>query len=302
MLRSITVGLAVLLGALSPVPSHGQWVEAPGTGWVQFQVAHQRTQEGFSKDGAVVPLDELDPDAESITTTARLAGALGLFRGLDAWVDLPLHRQAFNGSGADLLTTGLGDPRVFLRAGPSLLGIPELPVAVALRGGVKLTTGAFENDAETISLSQGQRDWSLLLEAGTSLPPVPIYVSGWAGHRWREENEEIARPRKRMGVQHGRGRVPRPLRVEGSRRRAVRTALHRHPHVVRVCRPRTGAGDPDSRVERGAGGRAAWGPPPGPRPVDPLGPSPRKPDGYPRVFSVVGRPALEMTTAGALPS
>jgi hypothetical protein len=193
MIRQSVVGTAVLLLLLTATPSHGQWVEAPGTGWVQLQVAHQRTQEGFSKDGTVVPLDELDPDAESITTTARLTGALGLFRGLDAWVDLPLHRQAFNGSGSDLLTTGLGDPRVFLRAGPSLLGIPELPVAVALRGGVKLTTGTFENDAETISLSQGQRDWSLLLEAGTSLHPVPIYVSGWVGHRWREENEEIAR-------------------------------------------------------------------------------------------------------------
>jgi hypothetical protein len=179
MIRQSVVGTAVLLLLLTATPSHGQWVEAPGTGWVQLQVAHQRTQEGFSKDGTVVPLDELDPDAESITTTARLTGALGLFRGLDAWVDLPLHRQAFNGSGSDLLTTGLGDPRVFLRAGPSLLGIPELPVAVALRGGVKLTTGTFENDAETISLSQGQRDWSLLLEAGTSLHPVPISGNEW---------------------------------------------------------------------------------------------------------------------------
>jgi len=193
MLRSITVGLAVLLGALAPGPSHGQWVEAPGTGWVQLQVSHQSTQEGFSKDGNVVPLDELDPDAQSIITTARLTGALGLFRGLDAWVDLPIHRQEFNGSGSDLLTTGLGDPRVFLRAGPALLGVKRLPVAVALRGGVKLTTGAFENDAETISLSQGQRDWSLLLELGKSLHPLPIYVSGWTGYRWREENEEIAR-------------------------------------------------------------------------------------------------------------
>ena len=193
MLRSITVGLAVLLGALAPGPSHGQWVEAPGTGWIQLQVSHQSTQEGFSKDGNVVPLDELDPDAQSIITTARLTGALGLFRGLDAWVDLPIHRQEFNGSGSDLLTTGLGDPRVFLRAGPALLGVKRLPVAVALRGGVKLTTGAFENDAETISLSQGQRDWSLLLELGKSLHPLPIYVSGWTGYRWREENEEIAR-------------------------------------------------------------------------------------------------------------
>ncbi len=195
MRRSVATGLAVLLVALAPAPSHGQWVESPGTGWVQLQFAHQRTDTGFSKNGNVVALDELDPDARSIITTARLTGALGLVRGLDTWVDLPLHRQSFEGAGSDLLTTGLGDPRVFLRAGPSLVGVDAgaLPVAVALRGGVKLTTGTFENDAETIALSQGQRDWSLLLEAGKSLHPLPLYVSGWAGYRWREENEEIAR-------------------------------------------------------------------------------------------------------------
>jgi hypothetical protein len=193
MHRLVATSLALLLGAFSPLPSHGQWVEPPGTGWVQLRIAHQSTQEGFSKNGNVVPLDELDPDARSIITTARLTGAFGLLRGVDTWIDLPVHRQEFNGSGSDLLTTGPEDPRIFLRAGPSLVGITELPVAVALRGGVKLTTGTFENDAETIPLSQGQRDWSLLLEVGKSLHPWPVYVSGWAGYRWREVNEEIAR-------------------------------------------------------------------------------------------------------------
>ncbi|MEF8817294.1 MAG: transporter [Salinibacter sp.] len=194
-MRRVTtiVGLALLLWGAGADAGYGQWVEAPGTGWVQLQVAHQSTQEGFSRTGTVVSLDELDPSARSIVTTARLTGALGLVRGLDTWVDLPLHRQEFNGSGSDLLTTGLGDPRVFLRAGPALVGQSGLPVAVALRGGVRLTTGTFENDAETISLSQGQRDWSLLLELGKSLHPLPMYVSGWAGYRWREENEAIAR-------------------------------------------------------------------------------------------------------------
>ncbi|WP_103029490.1 transporter [Salinibacter altiplanensis] len=193
MRHAVVLGLAVFLGAVLPAPSHGQWVEAPGTGWVQLQVAHQSTKEGFGQTGTVVPLDELDPSARSIITTARLTGALGLVRGLDTWVDLPLHRQEFNGAGTDLLSTGLGDPRFFLRAGPSLFGVGSLPVAVALRGGVTLTTGTFENDAETISLSQGQRDWSVLLEVGKSLHPWPMYVSGWAGYRWREENEAIAR-------------------------------------------------------------------------------------------------------------
>ncbi len=195
MIRQSVAGFAVLFSLLVTTPSYGQWVESPGTGWINIHVAHQQTQEGFNKNGNVVALDELDPDARSIITTARFTGALGLVRGVDTWFDLPLHRQEFEGSGSDLLTTGFGDPRIFLRAGPSLFGVgaDALPVALALRGGVKLTTGAFENDAETISLSQGQRDWSLLLEMGKSLHPWPIYVSGWTGYRWREENKEIAR-------------------------------------------------------------------------------------------------------------
>ena len=193
MIRSRIAGIAVLLSLLAAVPSRGQWVEPPGTGWAQLQVAHQSTDTGFNKDGNIVSLDELDPEARSIISTVRLTGALGLVRGVDAWVDLPVHRQEFTGSGSDLLTTGLGDPRVFLRAGPSLVGVESLPVAVAVRGGVKLTTGTFENDAETISLSQGQRDWEVLLEVGKSLHPLPVYVAGWTGYRWREENEEIGR-------------------------------------------------------------------------------------------------------------
>lgn len=193
MIRLRVVGIAVLLLVLGTTPGIGQWVEAPGTGWVTVQLAHQTTETGFNRTGDVVPLDELDPEARSLITTARLTGALGLVRGVDAWGDLPVHRQAFTGSGSDLLTTGVGDPRVFLRAGPSLFGVGSLPAAVAVRGGVKLTTGTFENDAETISLSQGQRDWTLLLELGKSLHPWPVYVAGWGGYRWREENEAIAR-------------------------------------------------------------------------------------------------------------
>lgn len=193
MRRSVIAGLAVVLGALVASPCHGQWVEPPGTGWLQIRISHQSTQEGFNKNGTVVPLDELDPDARSVTTTARFTGALGLVRGIDAWFDVPIHRQSFTGSGSDLLSTGVGDPRFYLRTGPRPFGVDNLPVAVALRGGVKLTTGTFENDAEAISLSEGQRDWEVLLELGKSFHPVPVYVMGWGGYRWREENEAINR-------------------------------------------------------------------------------------------------------------
>lgn len=198
MRRTYTAGVVLALTALLFSPSaSAQWVEAPGTGWVQLQVSHQQTEDGFNEDGESVPLVQTPgDDGESIITTVRFTGALGLVQGLDAWVDVPFHRQEFNSSNPvteDLLDTGFGDPRVYLRVGPSLFGIDALPLAVALRGGAKFTSGNFNVSAETISLSEGQRDWELLLELGKSLHPWPVYVQGWAGYRWRERNDEIAR-------------------------------------------------------------------------------------------------------------
>jgi hypothetical protein len=190
-----------LLGALAvllaPPVASAQWVEAPSTGWAQVQISHQQTEEGFNGEGNVVPLVQTEGDeGESTITTVRFTGALGLVRGVDAWIDVPFHRQEFDTSNPvteDLLDTGFGDPRVYLRASPALFGIGALPVAVALRGGAKFTSGNFDVDAEAISLSEGQRDWELLLELEKSLHPWPVYIQGWTGYRWRERNENIRR-------------------------------------------------------------------------------------------------------------
>jgi len=193
-LVGLFIGLAALLA--SPTAS-AQWGEGPGTGWAQLQVSHQQTQDGFNEEGNIVPLVQTEEDeGESIITTVRFTGALGLVRGVDAWVDLPFHRQEFNTSNPvteDLLDTGFGDPRVYLRVGPSLFRVDALPVAVALRGGAKFASGNFSVSSETISLSEGQRDWEVLLELGKSLHPWPVYVQGWGGYRWRERNDEIGR-------------------------------------------------------------------------------------------------------------
>ncbi len=166
--------------------TQAQWVEAPGTGWVHVGVAHQDTPLKFDRNGNVTDFDT--ENARSVTTTVRVTGALGLVRGVDAWVDVPYHRLAFNDVQADRLQTGIADPRLFLRVGPSLFGIGDLPVALALRGGIKFPVGEFDIDAEVIPLSEGQRDWELVLEVGKSLHPWPVYVMGWAGYRRREEN------------------------------------------------------------------------------------------------------------------
>jgi hypothetical protein len=179
-----------VVGGLLAVPSRAQWIEPPGTGWANLTVSHQDTRNRFDENGTVESF--FNEDARAITTTVRFSGALGLWRGLDAWVDVPFHRLAFNDVTQDRLTTGIADPRLFLRAGPALVGL-DLPVAVALRGGVKFPVGEFQIDAEEISLSEGQRDWELILEVGKSFHPWPVYAMVWGGYRWREVNDATQR-------------------------------------------------------------------------------------------------------------
>ncbi len=189
--RAFRVCIWLIVSGFAALASYGQWIEPPGTGWATLRVAHQDTRDRFDENGTVESY--FNEDARSITTTVRFSGAIGLWRGLDAWVDVPYHRLAFNDATRDRLSTGLADPRFFLRVGPSLVGVEDLPVAVALRGGVKFPVGDFQISAEQISLSQGQRDWEVLLEAGKSLHPWPVYVMAWGGYRWRETNTEIER-------------------------------------------------------------------------------------------------------------
>lgn len=191
MRRILVVILSLCLLPLSAGPALGQWIEPPGTGWADLSLAHQRSQTQFSKNANVVALSSLDPEARSTITTFRFTGALGLFRGVDAWVDIPFRRQTYQVTEGRLSTTGIGDTRIFLRGGPALLGVTSLPFAVALRGGVKWPTGTVETEVRSLSLSQGQRDWEVLIELGRGLHPWPVYVTGWAGYRWREEKEAL---------------------------------------------------------------------------------------------------------------
>jgi hypothetical protein len=187
-----TVSVVLLLTGLSAGPAAGQWVAPPGTGWVKLQGTHQNTDTKFGNDGDRTSL-KLDEQARAITTTVRLTGALGVWRGIDVWADLPFRRLEFNDSVRNRQRTGFSDPRLFIRVGPSLFGADGLPFAVAARGGTKFPVGDFVASAQQIPLSEGQRDWELLLEVGKSLHPWPMYVMGWVGYRWRELNQEIRR-------------------------------------------------------------------------------------------------------------
>ena len=172
---------------LAPGQSAGaQWIESPGEGWADLSMSRHDTRERFDFEGARKPFFA---GGHSVTTSFHLTAVLGLFDGLDAWVELPVHRLEFTDDGGAVQRTALGDPRVFLRVSPSTFRESDVPVS--LRGGVKLAGGEFPVNPEIIPLGEGQRDWELIVEVGHSMRPRSMYVSGWLGYRWREANNDI---------------------------------------------------------------------------------------------------------------
>ncbi len=162
--------------------------EAPGAGWLQATFFHHDTREFFNANGRTQPFLT---DGRVATTSVYLTAAVGLVRGMDAMAQIPVHRLRFSDATGARERTGIGDPRLYLRASPELAGLRSIPVA--LRGGVKLVGAEFPVDAQVIPITEGQRDWEVMLESGHSFASAPLYLRGWVGYRWRETNESISR-------------------------------------------------------------------------------------------------------------
>lgn len=161
----------------------------PGAGWVQVTVYHGASTEFFGPDGRARPfLADARTSASSVFVTA----AAGIVRGLEAWVQLPVHRLTYTDQTGELSRAGLGDPRLSVRAGGALVGLTGVPVT--LRAGIKLPGSDFPVDPNLLPISEGQTDIELALEVGRVLTGAyPVHVGGWVGYRRRLENRARAR-------------------------------------------------------------------------------------------------------------
>jgi outer membrane putative beta-barrel porin/alpha-amylase len=182
----VRVGVAVVVSfAVLPVAVAAQWVEEPGKGWVSAMVFYHDTRDRYDllADEGPIPFD-----GRAKSTAAFVTAAFGLIPNWDLWARASWNRLVFTDAADDRSTTGFGDANVWLRVAPlRYLGI-HTPFAV--RGGVKLPTGNSPVDAEIIPLGEGQTDWEIIAELGHSFWPRPYYISGWAGYRWRQRNDE----------------------------------------------------------------------------------------------------------------
>ncbi|MXW17590.1 MAG: transporter [Gemmatimonadetes bacterium] len=162
-----------------------QWVEEPGKGWIALAAYHQDTRERFGIDGDT---RVFFAEGHAVTTSSFLTAALGLVPGFDMWSQFSFHRLRYDDVAGTRSSTGFGDARFWLRAAPLKWLGSAVPFAV--RAGFKVPIGDFDVDAEVIPLGDGQRDWEVMAEAGHSFWPRTLYLSGWVGYRWREENPE----------------------------------------------------------------------------------------------------------------
>ena len=158
-----------------------------GAGWLQVSVYRQRSDESFNHLGDRQPFLA---NGAFDTRSAFVTGAVGLFRGVEFWAQVPVHNLAADAAGQSSTTTGVGDIRLAGRFGSELLG---LSIPLALRAGVKVPGSEFPVDATALPLTEGQLDFETSLESGSTIGMLPLYIMGWVGYRLRTENVEAAR-------------------------------------------------------------------------------------------------------------
>lgn len=154
-----------------------------GEGWVQLSTSFSSATESFNPFGT---REDFIGGTTYDTRSAYLTASYGVTRGLEIWGQVPVHRlRTEGGNGGVSQSTGFGDIRTALRVSPALVGM-EAPVA--LRVGYKEPGSSFPIDATELPLTEGQRDVEVSLESGWSPDESQLFVSGWAGYRWRAEN------------------------------------------------------------------------------------------------------------------
>jgi hypothetical protein len=160
----------------------------PGAGWIQLAGRGVRSERFYGTGGGV---HDLPGVTDATTVSAYVTGAVGLTRGVELWAQLPIHRLQVADEAQDRSRTGLGDPRVSVRAGPELFGLSAFPVS--MRAGVKVPGSDFPVDSRVLPLSEGQTDYEVAVEAGSTLSDGGLYFVAWAGYRWRTEDESTGR-------------------------------------------------------------------------------------------------------------
>ncbi|MCI0433297.1 MAG: hypothetical protein L0271_06580 [Gemmatimonadetes bacterium] len=183
---------------------------AQGQGWVQVSLYHSRSDEFYDITGNARPFLA---NGEARTSSVYVTGAIGVVRGIEVLLQLPVHRLVFEDVTGTRERIGIGDPRISARFGTDLVGRPEIPVTV--RTSVKLPGSDFPVDPNLLPLTEGQADLEVSVESGHAIAGPALHVVGWLGYRWRfEDAERNRKPGNERFARLGLGGSVRALRWE----------------------------------------------------------------------------------------
>jgi hypothetical protein len=174
----------VLCGVLltSKETMAGAWIQPSGSSFLKVAFLSQETTERYFLDGDRIPYFF---EGRNETRAVFFEYARGITDRIDVCLQLPVYRISFDDLANDRTSTGAGDLRVEAR-----YNVLKEPVVFTLGGGVKFPTGEFVNDAEIVPVGEGQYDVDVFGELARSLWPLPGYVSGRLGYRFRGANDE----------------------------------------------------------------------------------------------------------------
>jgi outer membrane putative beta-barrel porin/alpha-amylase len=170
-------------------PVSGQWPMGQGNFWAKTSFFYHETAEQYRSNGDRLPF--LNSDAKSVSKAFFVDASVGLFDGLDVWLQVPYFDLTFNDDADDRRSTGVGDIRLSARYNLFQLKGGSLPISA--RFTTKFPVNDFPINAEVIPVGEGQFDYELWLESGLSLWPLPAYTVVWVGYRWRTLNTETTR-------------------------------------------------------------------------------------------------------------
>lgn len=202
--RQIQQRTLLWLALLAPTcVDAGAWTTPAGNVWAKVSWFQQSTSEWYTDaaqpillaDNTLgeIPAGSRQPyrfNGSYESTAVFLEGFYGITDAVDISLQIPWFDQAFDDDTRidSPSESGFSDLRVFGRW--RLLARPLLLTAKA---GVKIPTGEFRNEDGLIPVGEGQWDYDVVLQAGRSFWPIPVYANADVGYRIRMENGDILR-------------------------------------------------------------------------------------------------------------
>jgi hypothetical protein len=158
----------------------------------RFCTAQDAASSAFREAGCTTPGQRAPFDPFVGGAVQAVALTTELMFGVNGWFDAGLQVPYYSIRFVNLAdperprTSSFGDIRLIGKA-----RIIERPFLASLELALKSPTGEFTVDSEVVNVSEKQWDFDALAEVGKSFWPLPLYIAGGIGYRFRSDNRDF---------------------------------------------------------------------------------------------------------------